>query len=98
VTAPHGSAADEAVKLLSAVQDWAKTRFDTEHLATGSSECQVCPVCQGIALARQLNPATAEHLLDAAASLVAALKAAVAPTAEPPGSGTKVTPIDVREG
>jgi hypothetical protein len=98
VTAPHGSAAEEAVKLLAAVQDWAKSRFDTEHLATGASECQVCPVCQGIALLRQVNPATAEHLLDAAASMVAAMKSAVAHPHDASSPVSKVTPIDVREG
>jgi hypothetical protein len=94
-----GSAADEAARLLSAVQEWARTRFDTEHLATGGAECQVCPVCQGIALLRQVKPETAEHLLDAAASVVAALRTAVA---TPPTAGgapsSRVQPIDIREG
>ena len=84
-----GSAAEEALKLLSAVQDWARTRFDTEHLATGSSECQVCPVCQAVALARQVKPETVEHLIDAAASFVAALKSSLTPPgpASPDGPG-----------
>ena len=95
-----GSAAEEAAKLLAAVQDWARARFDSEHLATGSSECQVCPVCQAIAALRQVRPETVEHLLDAAASFVAALKSTVTPH-PPPGSppgGGKVQHIDVREG
>ena len=92
-----GSAAEEAARLLSAVQDWARTRFDAEHLATGGAECQVCPMCQGIALVRQLKPETAEHLLDAAASLVAALRSAVAAPSSS-GETSRVTPIDVREG
>ena len=92
-----GSAAEEAARLLSAVQDWARHRFDGEHLATGGAECQVCPLCQGIALLRQVKPETAEHLLDAAASLVAAMRAAVA-TPAPAGGSSRVTPIDVREG
>jgi hypothetical protein len=94
-----GTAAEEAAKLLSAVQDWARTRFDGEHLATGGAECQVCPVCQGIALLRQVKPETAEHLLDAAASFVAALKSAVASPVPPSGGApSRVTPIDIREG
>lgn len=95
---PVGSAAEEAARLLGAVQDWARTRFDGEHLATGGTECQVCPVCQGIALLRQVKPETAEHLLDAAAALVAALRSAVATpsAAAPPAS--RVQPIDIREG
>ncbi len=93
-----GSAGEEAAKLLSAVQDWAKARFDSEHLATGGAECQVCPVCQGIALLRQVKPETADHLLDAAAALVAALKSAVGTPVAGAGAPSKVQPIDIREG
>jgi hypothetical protein len=94
-----GSAGEEAARLLAAVQDWARARFDSEHLATGGAECQVCPVCQGIALLRQVKPETAEHLLDAAASFVAALKSAVAaPAAGGGGASSRVQPIDIREG
>ena len=93
-----GSAAEEAARLLGAMQDWAKTRFDSEHLATGGAECQVCPVCQGIALLRQVKPETAEHLLDAAASFVAALKSAVAAPTNNGGAASRVQPIDIREG
>lgn len=93
-----GSAADEAAKLLAAVQDWARTRFDGEHLATGSSECQVCPVCQAVAALRQVKPETVEHLLDAAASFVAALKSTVATPPTTPDGGPRVQHIDIREG
>ncbi|MCU1601042.1 MAG: hypothetical protein JWO22_1751 [Frankiales bacterium] len=93
-----GSAGDEAAKLLGAVQDWARTRFDGEHLATGGAECQVCPLCQGIALMRQVKPETAEHLLDAAASFVAALKSAVTSPTNAGGGASRVQPIDIREG
>ena len=97
MTEAVGSAADEAVRLLAAVQDWARTRFDAEHLATGASECQVCPLCQAIAALRQVRPETVEHLLDAAASVVAALRSTVAPAGGRTG-GQKVQHIDVREG
>jgi hypothetical protein len=99
VTESVGSAAEEAVKLLAAVQEWARTRFDHEHLATGSAECQICPVCQGIAALRQVRPETVEHLLDAAASLVAAFRSTVTPTPGEPGpAGGRVQRIDVHEG
>jgi hypothetical protein len=93
-----GTAAEEAARLLSAVQEWARARFDGEHLATGGAECQVCPLCQGIALLRQMKPETTEHLLDAAASFVAALMSAVAAPAAAGGSSSRVEPIDIREG
>lgn len=96
---PLGSAADEAVKLLGVAQDWVRTRLGTEHLATGSPECLACPVCQGVGALRHVKPETVEHLLDATASFVAALKAAFAPD---PGGAPRppstVQHIDVREG
>jgi hypothetical protein len=98
-----GSAAEEAVKLLGALEDWARTKaaplLDEEHLATGSPECTVCPVCQAVGALRHVRPEAVEHLLDATASLVAALRAAAAPPhpAEPP-TGARVEHIDVSEG
>lgn len=87
-----GSATEEAGRLLEAVEHWARHRLgslgDTEHLSTGAPECTVCPVCQGIGLLRQVPPEAVGHLLDAAGSLVAALKAAVpVPAPETRGSG-----------
>ena len=83
-----GSAAQEALKLLGAAEGWARARsgrlFDDEHVATGGPECQHCPVCQGITLLRQVRPESVEHLLDATASFVAAVKAAFVPPAGPP--------------
>lgn len=93
-----GSAADEAAKLFSAVQDWVRTRWDSEHLATGSTECQICPLCQGVAALRQVNPETVEHLLDAAASFVAALKSALTSPAAPSDDEPRVQHIDIQEG
>ena len=98
-----GSAAEEAVKLFAAVEDWARKKashvLDEEHVATGSAECQMCPVCQGIGVLRHVRPEAVEHLLDAAASFVAALKTTVSPPpAEgPPRNGTRVQHIAVRE-
>jgi hypothetical protein len=98
-----GSAAEEAVRLFAAVEEWARTRgaglLDEEHLATGSAECRVCPLCQAIGAARHVRPEAVEHLLDAAASFVAALRATLA---APPGEqgarrGPGVEHIDVRE-
>ena len=98
MTEAVGSAAEEAAKLLAAAQEWARTRFDHEHLATGAAECQVCPVCQGVAALRQVKPETVEHLLDAAASLVAALRSTVgAPPAEREPA-QRVQHSDVRAG
>lgn len=98
MTETVGSAAEEAARLFSAVQDWARTRFDHEHLATGSAECQVCPVCQTVAALRQIRPETVEHLMDAAASFVAALKSTVPPPPPDEPTTSRVQHIDVRGG
>lgn len=105
-TPPLGSAAEEAAKLFAAAEQWARSRagglLDKEHVATGSAECSVCPLCRTVHALRQVQPETVEHLLDAAASVVAALRSTVLGT--PPDRGTEpgasppVQHIDVREG
>ena len=97
---PVGTAAEEAARLLSVVEGWARSRLDSEHLATGGPACLVCPLCQAIAAARQVRPETVEHLLDSAASFVAALKTVLGPGQDDgPGRRTPgVEHIDVREG
>ena len=49
-----------------------------EHLATGSAECTVCPVCRTVHAVRQLSPEVKAHLTTAAASLVQAAAALLA--------------------
>ena len=97
-----GSAAQEAARLFAAVEDWARNRGDTgaaEHAGPGTATCGVCPVCSGIALLRDVRPETVEHLLDAAASIVAAVRSAVVPPPAPDGARPGgVEHIDVREG
>ena len=102
-----GSAAEEAAALFAAAQEWLRTRSHGlgedlrhgEHLATGSAECSICPLCQTISAVRQVRPETVEHLLDAVASVVAALRSTIGPEAArtPDGRGG-VQHIDVREG
>lgn len=99
-----GSAAEEATRLFQAAEQWARTRgatlLDSEHLATGEAACSICPLCRGVDLLRQVKPETVEHLLDAAASFVAALRTTVVPptTGDDPGRPARVQHIDVREG
>ena len=97
-----GSAAEEAAKLFAAAEQWVRTRAggltDREHLAAGGAECSVCPLCQGVAALRQVNPETIEHLLDAAASVVAALRSTVAHEPRTANPARGVQHIDVREG
>lgn len=100
-TPPVGSAAEEAARLFAAAEEWVRHRTGghLDGVATGSPECTVCPLCQGISAVRQVRPETIEHLLDSAASFVAALKTTltghVAP--EPAARRPDVQHIDVRE-
>ena len=97
---PVGSAAEEAARLFQAAEEWIRTRTGghLDGLATGAPECTVCPLCQGIAAVRGVRPETVEHLIDAAASFVAALKTTVtAHSSAEPGRRPDVQHIDVRE-
>lgn len=103
MTEPVGSAAEEAARLLSAAEQWlrARTLPPVEGIAAGTPECSVCPICQGISAVRHVRPETVEHLLDATASFVAALRTTVGTMAPPDGSRASRRPdvehIDVRE-
>ena len=78
---PLGGLAEEAARLAGAAADWwsrsgwgdGSSPLHAEHLATGSAECLVCPLCRVVATARKASPETVAHLADAAASLGAAL-------------------------
>jgi hypothetical protein len=90
---PVGSVAEEAAKLLGALQDWAKEngqestsaaagaasafRSLNEHLATGGEDCKYCPVCQFISVARRTSPEVKHHLSAAASSLLQAAATAM---------------------
>ena len=76
---PVGSAAEEAARLFAAAEEWLRTRTGAPLDPGGphGAECAVCPLCQGIAAVRAVRPETVEHLLDATASFVAALRSTV---------------------
>ena len=100
-TPPVGSAAEEAARLFAAAEEWVRTRSGghLDGIATGTAECTVCPVCQGISAVRQVRPETIEHLLDSAASFVAALKTTLTGHVGPEPSARRpdVQHIDIRE-
>ena len=75
----HGPLAEEAAKLAEALSGWVSGGF-THPLMDGageSPECRLCPVCQLLRLAQGSRPEVFEHLANASASLIAALRAAV---------------------
>lgn len=87
---PHGSLAEEAVKLAEVAQLWLRDRSghasddpwaeatakDTTDGPPGEPpECRTCPVCRAKRFVRDVNPEVLEHLSEAAASLAAAVAA-----------------------
>lgn len=83
-SAGTATAAEEAHRLFEAVQDWAHRassgageQVGGRSFATGSADCQLCPLCQLIGALRGTRPEVVAHLTDAAGSLLAAVRAAI---------------------
>jgi hypothetical protein len=74
-----GPLAEEAARLVEALGDWARGAVGDGPLSSmgEGTECQVCPLCQAIALVRRTQPETYAHLVDAATSVAAALRTVV---------------------
>ena len=77
-TAP-GPLAEEAARLVEAIGDWARSAVGDVRAPSlgGGPECQVCPICQLLALVRRTQPETFGHLAEASASMLAALRTIV---------------------
>jgi hypothetical protein len=77
--AQPGPLAEEAARLVEAIGEWARHNVGDLSMpgAGGGAECQVCPLCQLLALVRRTQPETFGHLADASASMVAALRTVV---------------------
>jgi hypothetical protein len=108
---PVGSLGEEAVKLLGALQDWAKEsggdsattgaasafKSFNEHIATGDAECRYCPVCQVISAVREVSPEVKQHLSTAASSLLQAAAAAMSNDVPRDRPDTPVERIDLSD-
>ncbi|MEP6599075.1 MAG: hypothetical protein ABJB98_06445 [Actinomycetota bacterium] len=99
-----GSLGEEAVRLLGAVQDWARRTWPDEHPATGAPECRWCPICQLLAVLRGHRPEVNERLTQAGTAVVTALQAlldaSTGPDADQPDRGRvpRVQHIDLDRG
>lgn len=71
-----GPLGDEAMRLISAVQDWARRSFP-DSAAGHSPECQWCPLCQFVAVLRGDRPDVTERVAEAGTAVVSALRALV---------------------
>jgi hypothetical protein len=88
-TDPFGAAAEEAAKLVDALGQWLAARAATRpsgpvdlgylntHIATGSAECKLCPLCQVISLLRTSSPELAHRLDEAVEALLALARVAL---------------------
>ena len=67
-----GSVAEEAVKLLGALSDWARDAAGEvdQHLATGAAECTFCPICRTVHAVRELSPEVKTQLATAATTFL----------------------------
>lgn len=88
---PHGSLSEEALKLAETLQTWLSTGAAMTGVGT-SSECKVCPLCQGIAMVNGLKPEVLGHLTEAGTQLLAAFRAATE-NAEKAWAGSDRPPV-----
>jgi hypothetical protein len=92
----HAGDAGEGLSGLAA-QAAASAHDLNEHLATGSAECTVCPVCRTVHAVRQLSPEVTAHLTSAMASLAQAAAAIMATTHAGAARDGEVEHIDLAD-
>jgi hypothetical protein len=109
-TDPFGAAAEEAARLVDALGQWLAARsaarpsgpvdlgYLNTHVATGSAECRLCPLCQLISLLRTSSPELAHRMDQAMEALLALARVALdgverQRTAKPTGSGFETIDI-----
>ena len=96
-----GSVAEEAAKLLGALQDWAnesradQVRTTARGMAEGlgslgdhvghGQDCRYCPLCRALQLVRETSPEVREHLAVAVGALAQAATAALRSSESEPG-------------
>jgi hypothetical protein len=100
---PVGSLAEEAAKLIAALQGWKQEPEDSadgpvrdggdEH-DPHSAECRFCPLCTAARLAKAATPEVRDHLSSAALSLAMAVKGLLDATAPSTPSSTQSTPVE----
>lgn len=98
---PRPPLADEAARVLGAVQDWARQTFPAGRDGHGGPECEWCPLCQFMAVLRGERPEVTERVAEAGTAVASAfralLEAATGGEAEKPG-GPRVQRIDLDLG
>jgi hypothetical protein len=67
--------ADEAVRLIGAVQEWARQTFPAGRDGHGGPECEWCPLCQFMAVLRGERPEVTERVAEAGSAVASAFRA-----------------------
>ncbi|MBZ5736766.1 hypothetical protein [Nocardioides mangrovi] len=85
------------MKLLGALADWAKdtTHGIDAHIATGATECTLCPICRTVHAVRELSPEVKAQLATAATSLLNAAAGLLAAAVPDQGARSGVEHIDL---
>jgi hypothetical protein len=84
---PRPPLADEAVRLMGAVQEWARQTFPAGRDGHGGPECEWCPLCQFMAVLRGERPEVTERVAEAGAAVATAFRALL--DAAAPGEAAK---------
>jgi hypothetical protein len=110
---PVGSLAEEAARLIAALQGWAQDQrqpaaptdepgatgreHDGAHHDPLSIECRFCPLCALARTAKAMTPEVREHLSNAAFSLALAVKGLLDDPKPDQRAATPVEKIDLAE-
>jgi hypothetical protein len=82
-----GALGDEALRLVSVVQDWAARTFPAAPDGHTGSDCQWCPLCQFVAVLRGERPDVTERVAEAGTALVSAFRTFVEAATPAPDQG-----------
>jgi hypothetical protein len=74
---PRVPLADEAVRLIGAVQEWARQTFPAGRDGHGGPECEWCPLCQFMAVLRGERPEVTERVAEAGTAVASAFRALI---------------------
>jgi hypothetical protein len=107
---PVGSLAEEAARLIAALQGWAQDQrprdegggadhaeSHEEHHDPLSIECRYCPLCALARVAKATTPEVRDHLSNAALSLALAVKGFLDNAQSTPREATPLEKIDLAE-
>jgi hypothetical protein len=72
---PRPQLAEEAVKMIGAVQEWARQNFPAGPDGHMGAECQWCPLCQFMSVVRGERPEVTARVAEAGTALATAFRA-----------------------